>query len=208
MSLSRAFEMLETLGLPVSRRAVSGGELTRRGVAMLPLPPPGFLGVVPSPSSLRRASAVAFASPAFMDWARERADFIESDLVRAGCLPEIDPGGVRTEDRLWPDVDPRRRWLMDAVDGLGGRCEKSFGAMCRRTSWWGALGLPGTRRLDMDSRLPGGVLREPKVCVCESADVGGDMAGMFTGKGGISTIWGAGKPVTADNAAWRDMRRA
>lgn len=97
---------------------------------------------------------------------------------------------------------------MDAVDGLGGRCEKAFGAICRRMSWWGALGLPGTRRLDMDSRLPGGVLRDPNDWVCESAEVGGDMAELDTGRGDISTIWGAGTPAAADKACWRDMRRA
>lgn len=88
-----------------------------------------FLGVVPKPSSFLKASTVAATSPDFIDCALDR-ERVDSERCNGGLLwPDTDPGGVRTVERFCPEDDPRRNWLIDAVEGLGGRCEKSLGAM-------------------------------------------------------------------------------
>jgi hypothetical protein len=84
-------------------------------------------GVEPSPSSLRRASAVSasiadFDSGAwFLEGVVAAANVvIEGDAVtpaaRAPKLPvELDP------EKLFVELEPRRNWLIEALEGLGGR---------------------------------------------------------------------------------------
>jgi hypothetical protein len=215
---------LEMLFLAETRLAASGVVGRTRGVACVVM---RLLDAVdPSPSSLRSASAVAATSPTFIDWARER-ERVDSDREMDGLGmwdtgPAYPAGGVRVVRgppwfaRLVTDDEPRRNWLIEAVDGLGGRCEKSLGAMCRRISW---LGLAGVRRREASprsrsrsrsrslSRGPedGGVLRRSRN-VCESADVGGDI-GSALGSGESSVACGEATPA-APAASWRDALRA
>jgi hypothetical protein len=126
--------MLVMLDFAVRRLVDSVGVLGRG----LGVPPVGWAVIVilllaagARPSNLRSASAVAAASPTFMDCERdlERVEserVIPTEEVDGLVACELtDAGGVREVRgrlaRLFPDDDPRRNWLIDALDGLGGR---------------------------------------------------------------------------------------
>jgi len=80
-----------------------------------------FAGVELKPSSLRRASAVSAST-----------ENVAGVAARYDALLTL--GGVPTNVTLLLDPEPRRNWFIDALDGLGGRCEKSLGAKCLRMS--------------------------------------------------------------------------
>lgn len=70
------------------------------------------------------------------------------------------------------DPEPRKNWLIEALDGLGGKCEKSFGAKCLMMSWLGLCRVLGASR-----SFAGGVRllsRAMRKDDCESAELGGE----------------------------------
>jgi len=113
-----------------------------------------FPGVLPSPSSFRNASAVSAprllpSHPVFWfdGMLRTRPESEAGSEVLDGAVDTevadkyegavaiVVPGGVLAEAKLLTDPDPRRNWLIEALEGLGGRWEKSFGAKCLKMSW-------------------------------------------------------------------------
>lgn len=84
-------------------------------------------GVELNPSSLRRASDVS--GSARLDLAGLMLGpklFMEEEVANAVVFA--------TAPKLFIEPEPRRNWLIDALEGLGGRCEKSLGAKCLRMS--------------------------------------------------------------------------
>jgi hypothetical protein len=93
---------------------------------------------VPIPSSLRSASAV---SGSFLVKLRRRDD---SDRFNVPLVAELDAGnGALLVVGKVIEPEPRRNWFIEALEGLGGKCEKSRGANCLMISWCEELGLVG-----------------------------------------------------------------
>jgi hypothetical protein len=103
----------------------------------------GLPGVLPNPSSFLNASAVSASTsldqlPAFKvfcesgagsDPRLSRVVFVKYEaegLMPGGVLPVPRP----TDEKLLLDAEPLKNWLIEAEEGLGGRCEKSLGAKC------------------------------------------------------------------------------
>lgn len=101
--------MLDRLDFPVRRLVGSGGGVLARGIDGTG-PVEDFLFGM-RPSSFRKASAVAAASPTFIDCALDRerveSERLTPDEDRFTLCELIDPGGVRDE-RFVPEDDPRR----------------------------------------------------------------------------------------------------
>lgn len=97
----------------------------------------------PSPSSFRRASAVASSSipdhpscvPRNNEWATLGEEWCSCDAGRKGGLVEL------FALPAW-----RRNCLIEEVDGDGGRCEKSV--VCTRREWWASL-IPDDELVDV-----------------------------------------------------------
>lgn len=129
----------------VLRGGVAGRlvEVTSLDIFDFPLPLPG---VVPSPSNLRSASAVSTVTSRDHELAPPLSvcvtgrDPLLSRFVATKYEAEgLMPGGVLpvpapAVEKLCVEAEPRRNWLIEADDGLGGRCEKSFGTKCLRMS--------------------------------------------------------------------------
>jgi hypothetical protein len=135
-----------TLALFLDAGGVPGRLETADAVDILDLPL--FFPGVPNPSSLRSASDVSGSTsfqpclPVLSRPLSERCSvplFVPTEEA-VTKFAAVDPGGVPTEAKLLTDPEPRRNWLMDALEGLGGRWEKSLGAKCLMKSWVDAEG--------------------------------------------------------------------